>query len=503
MNILLFNVPSRGGSGGFTLPLGLLYVGGTIERCNHKVKIVDLYLEQHKGTELDLDKIKQIINQYNPSIVGYGGIATSYGRTKKLSAYLKTHYPHITQIVGGALSSVYELLLKKTSVDVVFHGEAEVSLPEFLERVNKKESFYKVQGISYLQNGKVVRNPPAEQIKDIDIIPLPAYHLVDIPTYLSPIKGWIDIHKLQLKSPHYANLANKIGDKDYYISMVTARGCTNRCSFCYRHVKGVRQNSVDYVIKHIEYLKKNYRIKGFKFNDELFNSNRDWVMELCDAIEKNNPDICYIVGGARVDKIDEEMLYRLKDTGCIAINYGQESGSDKILKEYRKGVTRQKNVEITNLTNKIGVFNVVQLVIGSPGETTDTIFETIQFLKEVNSFNYSVNYLIPLPETPIWKYVEKNELIEDVEKYLDSVAQYGGTPIVNLTKESDKVWKSWDSIIRRELKLHYYGSENRTLFYYSYKLLNPLVKKLYPLIRVFSPLIPFRIKKSIADWVDL
>jgi len=503
MNILLFNVPSRKGSGGFALPLGLLYVGGIIERCGHKAKIIDLYLDDAGEGNLNIDRINRVIDKYKPPIIGYGGIATSYGRTKELSLHIKKYYPEIIQIAGGALSSVYKLSLTKTSIYAVFHGEAEVSLPLFLDRIKQKRSISDVPGISYSLNGEVVKNAPAKQIKNLDTIPHPAYHLVDMHKYLTPIKEWLDAHKLPLNDSHYADLKKKIENKHNYIPIITARGCTNRCSFCYRHVRGVRQHSVDYVIGHIKYLKETYEVSGFQFSDELFNSRREWVMELCDAIDRNNLDIFYIVGGARVDKIDEEMLRRLKDTGCIGINYGQESGSDKILREYRKGVTSQKNKEITKLTKEMGIFNVVQLVIGSPGETTHTIYETIQFLKDVDTHNYSLNCLIPLPETPIWQYVKENGLIEDVEKYLDLVAEYGGAPLINLTKESDKVWKNWSSLIRYELRLHYYWRANQKLLYYSYKFLNPAMKSLFPLIRIFSPLIPHRIKKSIADWMDL
>lgn len=326
MNILLITVPSRKGIGGFTLPLGLLYVGAIIEGCGHKAKLIDLYLDDVELKDFDhgfFDKIDTIIEDYKPSIIGYSGIATSYGRTKQLSQHIKSNYPDIMQIAGGPLASVYDLLLTKTKVDVVFHGEAEVSLPIFLERFEQK--IYDIPGISYLLNGKVVRNDPAEQIKDLDRIPFPAYHLVDLSRYFNPVKHWLDAYKLQLNSnPYYSDLIKTIGTKTHYIPIVTSRGCTHKCSFCYRHVRGIRRHSVSYVIDHIKYLKETYGISGFGFSDELFNSRYEWVMELCDAIEKNNLDIFYKVGGARADKIDEQMLRRLKETGCISIEYGQE-----------------------------------------------------------------------------------------------------------------------------------------------------------------------------------
>ena len=342
-------------------------------------------------------------------------------------------------------------------------------------------------------NGKVVRNDPAEQIKDLDRIPFPAYHLVDLSRYLEPVKDWLDNYKVNSNS-YYSDLIKTIGTKTHYIPIVTSRGCTHKCSFCYRHVRGIRRHSVSYVIDHIKYLKETYGISGFQFCDELFNSSYDWVMELCDAIEKNNLDIFYLAGGARTDKIDEQMLHRLKGTGCIDVNYGQESGSDIILKEYRKGVTAQQNIEITKLTKDIGIFSCVQLVIGSPGETTSTIYETIQFLKDVDASQYSLNYLVALPETPIWLYVKENKLIQDVEQYLDLVADHGGAPLLNLTKESDKVWKSWGRLISKELKLYYYHKKKKPKTYYFYALWCSFV---YSVVNTIEFLIPSRIRTLI------
>lgn len=490
MNILLINVPSRKGSGGLTLPLGLLYLGGIIEKCGHRAKIIDPYLDDVNIKDFNrfFEKIDTIIEEYKPSIIGYGGIATSYGRTKKLSLHIKSKHPKIMQVVGGPLASVYELLLTKTKVDVVFHGETEVSFPLFLKKAEKEKQIHDVPGISFLLDGKIMRNDPAEQIKNLDKILFPAYHLIDMSQYLQSSKERLDTYKPLIENnPNCHDVIDIVGTKTYYIPIIASRGCTNRCSFCYRHVQGIRRHSVGYVINHIKFLKKKYGISGFQFCDELFNSSYEWVMELCDAIQKNKLDIFFMIGGARADKIDENILRQLKRAGCIEIAYGQESGSDTILKEYRKGVTSQKNKETTLLTKKVGLISSVQLVVGSPSETTSTICETIQLLKDVNAYQYSLNYLIPLPETPIWEYVKENKLIEDVEHYLDLVAEYGGAvPLINLTKEPDKVWKSWGPLVYKEVKSYYY--KKTKLKYYYYHML------LFSIVNATKSLIPHRMK---------
>ncbi|MEK7845722.1 MAG: radical SAM protein [Nitrospinota bacterium] len=470
MNILLIYGPSRRGKGGFVMPLGLLYVGRIIESCGHNAKIFDPHIDDVELADFDdFGKLDKIIEDFNPTVIGFSGIATSYGRVKKLSYHIKDRYPNILQIAGGPLSSVYELLLTKTRIDLVFHGETEISLPFFLEKLKNKEPFYDTSGISYFHDGRIIKNQPPKQITDLDTVPFPAYHLIDIHQYLRSIEDRLDTYKLLINTnPHYSGRTKRIGNKKSYFSIVTSRGCTHRCLFCYRHMIGVRQHSVAYVIKHMKYLTETYRIEGFAFEDELFNTNPEWVLEFCDAIDNANPDIFYFVNGARVDKVNETMLKRLKETGCIEINYGHESGSDLILKEYRKGVTSQLNKEITLLTKRIGLICPVQIVIGSPKETNATINETVQFLKDVDAYQYSINYLIPLPETLIWKYVEEHKLIGDTEIYLDQVAEHGGDPLVNLTQMPNKIWKNWRMLIRKELKLHYYKKTNLRAYYLLY-----------------------------------
>ena len=500
MNILLINIPSRRGEAGFMLPLGLIYVGGIIERAGHVAKIMDPYLDDIELRSFDngefFKKVDAVIEDFKPSMIGFSGISTAYGRAKLLSLYVKERYPELLQIVGRPLSSVHDLLLTKAKVDAVFHGEAEVSLPIFLKSFERGESYHGTPGISYLLDGKVIKNSPAELIDDLDTIPLPSYHLVDMEKYFHTAANWMDNSGRFLENnPNRDIIMKNIGDKKYYLPIVTSRGCTHTCLFCYRHVKGIRQHIVAFVIEHIKYIKDNYGVDGFQFSDELFNTRPEWVFELCDAIETEGLDIFYIIAGARIDKVSEKMLYRLRDTGCIEIGYGHESGSDIILEEYGKGITAKQNREMTILTtNVVGLNSPVQLVIGAPSETPETIKETIQLLKDVDAYEYSFNYLIPLPQTPIWDYVQKNNLIDDLEGYLDLVAERGGEPIVNLTKMSDDDWKGFVRIFRREMGLYHCRKKSYLLYL--------LLRVVYGIEKVVAPVIPMSfLRKILPLWV--
>ncbi|MBN1526091.1 MAG: B12-binding domain-containing radical SAM protein [Candidatus Omnitrophica bacterium] len=499
MNVLLINSPSRKG-GGSMLPQGLLYAGSAVEREGHKAAIYDPYLDPsdiEKFDAGDFSKISELIGSFKPSIIGYGGVSTSYGRTKKLSQFVKANYPGILQIAGGPLASITRLLLENAGIDAVFHGEVETSLPYFLDKVAAGGDWKSTPGISHRSDGIITRNKNPEQIKDLDSIPFPAYHLVDVKRYLEPVSTLYASYKMLFEiNPLYNDIKARIGNRTHYFPVVTARGCTHRCSFCYRHMDGIRQHSVGYLIRLIKFLMETYGIEGFSFADELFNSRQEWVYEFCDALEREKIDIFYIVAGARLDKMDEKILRRMKDTGCIEISYGQESGSDTILKEYRKGISSSKNRDITVLTTKkVGILSVVQIVIGSPSETKDTIRETVRFLKDVGGYQYSLNYLMPLPGAPIWNYVEENKLIDDLEKYLDLVCEHGGRPFINLTKTPDRMWKRWAFMIRKETRLDYYR-KNRPALYLPYMFL-------YNIADAVLPLLPFSVRKKLAKLVKI
>jgi len=464
MRVLLINVPSRNHD--CTPPLGLFYVAGIIDRMGLQVKILDMYL---KYDSFSLPRsLEYEIQLFKPDIIGFGGIVTSYGRTKFLSKHIKEKFPDVVQIAGGPLSSGYELLLKNTSIDVIFHGECETSLPLWFNNVRNPDKWYNINGISFRKNGQYVINKSVVQIENLDSIPFPPYgKIVDynpyinrnIPSSLSTIATMMADYPSVI-----SNYIQRTKNNPSYIEFITKRGCTHRCFFCYRHVKGIRSHSVEYVIEHMKKLKSMYPVGGFYFADELFNHNKEWVMNLCESIKREFSDTFYIISGARVDNMDAEMLDALYTSGCIEISYGQESGDETVLQEYRKGVSVEQNLEITRLTLEKGIFSTVQLVIGSPSESPDSIKRTIQFLRKLKVYGASINYLLPLPETPSWEYVQKHHLIDNIEKYLEDVAEYGGgKPHINLTKYRQEYVETWVNLIHLNLKAGYCRKTNNWL----------------------------------------
>jgi radical SAM superfamily enzyme YgiQ (UPF0313 family) len=170
MKVLLLYVPSRTSQKRY-IPIGLLYVAGIIEREGHEARIHDLYL--HDLHLMQLGELDRLIGDYRPDIIGFGGIASSYGKTKLLSIHLKRMYPGILQIAGGSLASVAEYLLARSPVDLVLHGETEQTLPMLLHRVARGEDWTGIPGTSHRSGAGIARHVPPPQVEDLDTIPIP------------------------------------------------------------------------------------------------------------------------------------------------------------------------------------------------------------------------------------------------------------------------------------------------------------------------------------------
>jgi len=183
-------------------------------------------------------------------------------------------------------------------------------------------------------------------------------------------------------------------------------------------------------------LKEKYGVGIFQINDELTTANRKWVEEFCETLGKEDLRIFFIILSSRVDNVDEDLLLKLKNAGCLMINYGYESGSEKILKEIRKGVDREQALKTALLTRKVGIKNVPEIIIGFPSETEGTVNETIDFLKRIDTYPVSINTPIPFPQTPLWDTAVEKGLITEKEEF---VLNYRRAVFVNFTGMPD--WK--------------------------------------------------------------
>ncbi|MCX5809909.1 MAG: radical SAM protein [Proteobacteria bacterium] len=384
-------------------------------------------------------------------VVGISAVvSTGYKYTKYLAGIIKEASPKTQIILGGNLAASYEVILRKCQIDVCVIGEGEIVLLNLVKHLEKYKSFKPseelsaIKGIVFLDSYGTCKFTGYEQLIKNYEIGQPDYGLLEkysnINQYiLDPMSRYDFAYDPRSHETH------RLGKK--MATIFTSKGCINRCTFCHRWINGYRVIPVQDVIATIKHLMEKYNVGFFCISDECFGENKQWNDEFIESIRPL--DVLFQVGGARVSIVhnDPAIIRRLKEAGLTAIYFGVESGSDKILKVMEKNATREENFRALKICSEAGVYTIIQLVIGMPGENDQTIEETIEFLK-MSSENLpyfqevSLNYLQALPGTPCYELLRcrgfLGKSIEDEERYLLKVSNINASEFrhyINVSEE--------------------------------------------------------------------
>jgi len=390
-------------------PMGLLYVGTALRQKGYKVRIIDL----QDTPELE-ESIEGILAADENMMLGISALAPHYYWVKRFTTKIKEKLPNCKIIVGGHIAIVYEVLLNNSGADYICIGEGEETLPELINCLNAGGDVTKVPGLALRDsNQKAFKSPYRPLLEEFFI---PDYSLIDISRYL--------IHPQQdyffRRSKEYQAISlpeDKLG------VIMFSRGCIGSCSFCYRHLSGFRQMSVEKSWDHLMNLHDNFGVKYFRIDDELFTNNPEWFYAICQKIIESNLGIMFRITGLRVDTISEEQLALLKKAGCIGINYGIESCSQEILDKMLKRVTVEQNIKAVNLTLKYGIQTMAYIIWGYLNESKKTIRETIDGILILNlpAELVSIFYLVALPGTTVYRQAIAAGKITNEDEYLDSL----------------------------------------------------------------------------------
>lgn len=410
------------------------------------------------------------MEQYD--IVGISAVvSTGYEYAKRLAKIIKESSPKTQIVLGGNLAAAYEVILRKCRIDICVIGEGEKVLLNLVKHYEKHRSLkpengqlYGIKGIAFLEKGDVCKFTGPEKLISSEEIEQPDYELLD---RFSDIKQYI-LDPMTRDDFSYDPRSYEIHRQGKKMATVfTAKGCVNRCTFCHRWIKGYRVFSVDKILMTMNHLIDKYNVGFFCFSDECFGENKEWLDDFIEAVRPL--DILFQIGGARVSLIkqDHSVIRRLKEVGLTAIYFGMESGSDKILKIMEKNATSDDNLEAARICAEAGIFTIIQLVIGMPGENEKTIHETIEFIKQATGdLPYppilSVNYLQALPGTPSYEYLRKQGLIgksiEEEEDYLLRVSDINALEFkqyINVSEEPLSKVKSWQKKIVILSRIHW------------------------------------------------
>ncbi|MFN7976024.1 MAG: radical SAM protein [Acidobacteriota bacterium] len=355
------------------VPLGLLYLAGTLRTHRHDVRICD---------EIVGDDVALAIREFQPDLMGITCTTPLWDRVQKLVAIAKES--GIKVVVGGPhVSALPELCLKEAPIDAAATGEGEETLVELCE----SRDWTQVKGVVLRDgNGGYLHTPTRPMPDDLDEIPFPAYDLVKREKYMGDDELGFYVRK-----------------NENLIRIFSSRGCPFLCTYCSSHNtfgRPLRIRSAQNVVEELRELTSLWKTKNVCFMDDIFTINQDRVREVCEAMRSADLKLrwsCF----SRVG-LTEPTVKEMAAAGCILIGFGVETGSAAVLKRIKKATTLDQARDTFRLLDKYGIRRKAFFMINFPGETRQEFEETVNFAIELNPDYVMLSIFIPLPGSELF-----------------------------------------------------------------------------------------------------
>ena len=365
-------------------PMGLAMLAAVLERQGYKVIVVD-------ANALKLKPEDMVPYVTDADVIGLTAMTPTINTAITIACHLKKAVPGLTIILGGPHATLLpdETLVSGPEIDVLVRGEGENTFVELLQALENKQPLSKIPNISYREDGTVISNPSRPTNIDLDSLPFLAYHMLPWRRY-------------KPHPPHGRALP--------FAAIITSRGCPYRCSYCSKPVFGskFRAQSPKRVVDEIAYYLDRFCVKELAFYDDVFTSDKKRAYAIADEMIKRGLKLCWTCE-TRVNLVDKDLLSHMKQAGCYAIAYGIESGSPEMLDILNKGITIEQVEEAIRITREVGLQTIGYFMIGSPGESRETIRKTIEFAKRLKLDFAQFAITTPFPGTKLYKLYLKDE----------------------------------------------------------------------------------------------
>lgn len=367
-------------------PLGLLYIGAVLEREGFEIRIFDMNPKHLR----DIEKVVS----FNPAVVGVSIITAYVTRAKKIISDLRTHLNNSFFVIGGVHpTALPEQSLRFFDVDCVVIGEGEKTIRDLCYAIKDSSPLDNINGLLFRdERGDLIRTSPQHLVEELDTLPFPARHLIEFNKYLFPpgvIRGYWS---------------------ERCTSVMTSRGCPYQCIWCGSQIifgRKVRRRSIENVIQEIELLKREYRVDTIWFIDDTFTVSKKWVTDFCNQLIMRDIHLKWGCQ-AHVETADEEILALMKKAGLVQLDFGVESGSDKVLKILKKHSDQQKVKNAFKMARKVGIRTMATFMFGNPDEDSEDIEKTFKLAKEIRPNFVSSYFLTPFPGTELMEMASKN-----------------------------------------------------------------------------------------------
>jgi len=362
-------------------PYSLLQIAALLRQGGHQVFLIDA-----NGENIAYREVAHRLQDASYDALIFRFTPTTFDWDVEVAKLSKSLYPQAKTIgICYTLRTMSEdVLVRAPSLDIYIRHEYEVVTSQLIDALAGGSNLAQVSGISHRQDDSIAHNPDAQPIADYDSLPMPAYDLL----------------------PGFKNyFINTPAGKPFTI-MYTSKGCPYGCIFCTVARTKWRKRSAESILAELKYLKQNYSIRTVSFFDETFTIDRKRVTQIANEITEADLDIKWYCN-TRVELVDEELLKVMYRGGCRGISYGIESGNQEVLDNARKGSTVEQAENAVKWAKKAGIKTYCSFIFGLPGETPETVAETLSFIKCLRPTGAQFNVAVPYPGTELYDMVYK------------------------------------------------------------------------------------------------
>lgn len=404
-------------------PFSLLQLGGVLEKSGYEVKIID-----YNVVPFNEQRLKEIIQKGKILFIGMTMLAIHTHAIKRLIPIIRQVYSGRI-VVGGVQASISPHEVLRYGADIVVKGEGDKTIEELARTIYENRELREVRGISYLDGGRIYDNTDRELIRDLDILPFPARHLVKMDAYrwrYWGIRVW---------------------------GIMAGRGCPFRCYYCSKLFGDkVRIRSPERIIEEIEFLRKKYGVRGFLFHDDTFTLRYDWINRFLDLLIEKRLDIRFRCH-TRINTATPGLLKKLYQAGCRGVDFGIETGDPYLNKIIRKGINLKKVKEVVEWARRANLEVMGNFMIGFPDDTHATIRNNILFAASIPFSFINVSIVTPYPGTALYNSLSRGEKDAlDFSRFRQSAPEF----FLQSFREYENIYTIPNRNLTRRDILHYY-----------------------------------------------
>lgn len=375
-------------------PLNLAYIAAVLEASSHEVRVLDAFIK-----DLSPEEVEHEIRNFMPEVLGLTVSSMTLREDMAVARLAKTVRKDIVVVAGGPHPTVMpgELLLKEPCIDYVVKGEGEMVMQALLRDLEEGRPISERPGLAYRQGEGQVVEGPLEAVKDLDALPHPARHLLDPDDYKKP-PSWFGM-----------------GKGDRIQTILASRGCPYECIFCSLtpiSQRKWRTRDVSDVAAEVEEVLHKYSTYNFIFIDPEFTLNSERVEALCEEMIKRKLKI-YWSCSARPNLLTEKMLKLMKEAGCWKVFLGVESASQPILDRIKKGFRIEQAQKAIDLARKVGIKTTAAFILGLPGESHQSIEESLKFALKAKPDYVQASIATPFPGTALFEMLKREGRIDE------------------------------------------------------------------------------------------